>query len=75
MESPGNRLTAISADNHQPWLWFIHVFSIIFVCFGACMRGWMKWRHAALGDALLLGAHVSGLSLTIPHTTCAEWSL
>jgi hypothetical protein len=59
MDSSGNRLTAISADNHQPWLWIIHLFTIAFVSFAAGMRLWMKWRQAALSDAILLVAHVS----------------
>lgn len=63
MHPPENRLSAISADNHQPWLWFIHVFLIIFVLLGAGMRVWMKWKNAALADALLLSAHVSTVEL------------
>jgi hypothetical protein len=59
MDSSSNRLTAISADNHQPWLWFTHFFSMAFVAFAAGMRVWMKWRQAALSDALLFTAHVS----------------
>lgn len=36
----------------------MHCFTIIFVAFAATMRVWMKWRQAALSDALLLGAHL-----------------
>ncbi|KAF7511449.1 hypothetical protein GJ744_004638 [Endocarpon pusillum] len=58
MDSSGNRLTAISPDNHQPWLWFMHFFSMAFIVLAACMRAWMKWRQAALSDALLFTAHL-----------------
>ena len=54
-----NRLANISADNHAPWLWVVHVFSIVFVLLGVCLRVWTKWRNVALSDALWLLAHVS----------------
>jgi hypothetical protein len=56
-----NRLTAISPNNHQPWLWFIHFFTLSYVSLAAGMRVWMKWRQPGWSDATLLASHVSDI--------------
>lgn len=59
----GNRLTAVTADNHQPWLWFLQVFSCACIAGAGGLRFWIKRKHFGSSDIILLIAHVrfSGL--------------
>lgn len=58
----GNRLTSLSADNHQPWLWFVHAFSLIFVFLTALLRVHIKRHRYGMDDLVLLVGHVSACS-------------
>ncbi|KAJ9640432.1 hypothetical protein H2201_002520 [Coniosporium apollinis] len=56
--SSDNRLTALTPDNHQPWLWFTHVFTAVFVTLAAIVRVSVKRTQAGIGDGVLLLAHL-----------------
>ncbi|EON68126.1 hypothetical protein W97_07274 [Coniosporium apollinis CBS 100218] len=56
--SSDNRLTALTPDNHQPWLWFTHVFTVVFVTLAAIVRVSVKRTQAGIGDGVLLLAHL-----------------
>nr|KMM70265.1 hypothetical protein CPAG_06577 [Coccidioides posadasii RMSCC 3488] len=52
-----DRLSSLSADNHQPWLWVTHMFSLAFVTLTALIRTRIKRRHYGIEDAILLVSH------------------
>jgi hypothetical protein len=54
----GDRLTAVTADNHQPWLWFLQVFSCACIAGAGGLRFWIKRKHFRNSDVILLIAHV-----------------
>lgn len=56
---PDDRLTNISEDNHQPWLWFTHIFCLIFVGSAVALRGYIKRSQYGKEDTVLLVGHVS----------------
>ena len=60
---PDGRLTNLSDDNHQPWLWFTHIFCLIFVASAVALRAYIKRSRYGKEDTVLLVGHVSVLCL------------
>jgi hypothetical protein len=61
----GNRLTTITADNQQPWLWFLQVFSCTCIAGAGGLRFWIKRKNFRNSDIVLLVAHVRCLDLDV----------
>ncbi|KAI2006513.1 hypothetical protein LOZ50_003075 [Ophidiomyces ophidiicola] len=64
VKGPG-RMTSLSENNHQPWLWFAHMFALIFVFLAAVIRARIKRRHYGLEDTVLLISHILYLAYWI----------
>ncbi|KAI1925908.1 hypothetical protein LOZ65_002720 [Ophidiomyces ophidiicola] len=64
VKGPG-RMTSLSENNHQPWLWFVHMFALIFVFLAAVIRARIKRRHYGLEDTVLLISHILYLAYWI----------
>ena len=57
-DAPDNRLTDMSPDNHQPWLWFSHNFFFVCVISAGGLRFWIKRKYYGTSDIVLGVAHV-----------------
>ena len=63
----GNRLTALTDDNHQPWLWFVEIFSCFCVVGAGGLRFWIRRKNYGSSDIVLAVAYVSCPDL---HVDC-----
>lgn len=59
-----NRFTYLTADDHQRWLWFTHIYFPVLVLLAGLLRIRRKIRRFGLDDGFSLLAHVSVLLRT-----------